>query len=122
MSFQQAGGSWAHPMAKGAASASACRGCVRVPAGRTAWAACDVLAKLLSWQGAWELSMRSPATCPPARRYAVDQFCGGRTDPNAFASARLWWAANVAAAGLPMIFMGTGGCRGGVAWPLPASL
>ena len=41
-------------------------------------------------------------------RYAVDQFCGGRTDPNAAASARLWWAANVAAAGLPMLFMGTG--------------
>jgi 1,4-alpha-glucan branching enzyme len=37
----------------------------------------------------------------------VDQFCGGRTDPNAFASARLWYAANVGAAGLPMMFMGT---------------
>lgn len=40
-------------------------------------------------------------------RYAVDAFCGGRTDPHAFASARLWYAANVAAAGLPMLFMGT---------------
>lgn len=37
----------------------------------------------------------------------MDQFCGGRTDPNAFASARLWYAANVGAAGLPMMFMGT---------------
>ena len=44
-------------------------------------------------------------------RYAVDQFCGGRSDPNAFASARLWYAANVAAAGLPMMFMGTGELR-----------
>ncbi|KAI3423988.1 hypothetical protein D9Q98_009821 [Chlorella vulgaris] len=40
-------------------------------------------------------------------RYAVDQFCGGRTDQHAAASARLWYAANVAAAGLPMLFMGT---------------
>ena len=37
----------------------------------------------------------------------MDQFGGGRTDPHATASARLWYAANVAAAGLPMRFMGT---------------
>lgn len=40
-------------------------------------------------------------------RYAVDQFCGGRTDRNAIASARLWYAANVGAAGAPLMFMGT---------------
>lgn len=40
-------------------------------------------------------------------RYAVDQFCGGRTDANAVASARLWYTAGIAAAGLPMMFMGT---------------
>eukprot|EP00878_Enallax_costatus_P013457 GHUV01014072.1.p1 GENE.GHUV01014072.1~~GHUV01014072.1.p1 ORF type:complete len:359 (+),score=43.42 GHUV01014072.1:1072-2148(+) len=40
-------------------------------------------------------------------RYAVDQYCGGRSDPRAVASARLWYAANVGAAGLPMMFMGT---------------
>ncbi|KAK9822655.1 hypothetical protein WJX81_004831 [Elliptochloris bilobata] len=40
-------------------------------------------------------------------RYAVDQYGGGRGDPHARASARLWYTANVAAAGLPMIFMGT---------------
>lgn len=40
-------------------------------------------------------------------RYAVDQFCGGRSDPNAFASARLWYAANIGASGLPLMFMGT---------------
>ncbi|KAG1668585.1 hypothetical protein FOA52_007320 [Chlamydomonas sp. UWO 241] len=40
-------------------------------------------------------------------RYAVDQYGGGRTDTGATASARLWYAANVAAAGLPMMFMGT---------------
>ena len=50
-----------------------------------------------------------PPCGPSARRYAVDQFCGGRTDPHAVAAARLWWSANVAAAGLPMMFMGTGG-------------
>ncbi|KAG2484155.1 hypothetical protein HYH03_017036 [Edaphochlamys debaryana] len=46
-------------------------------------------------------------------RYAVDQYGGGRSDPNARASARLWYAANVAAAGLPMIFMGTEFAQGG---------
>ncbi len=40
-------------------------------------------------------------------RYAVDQYGGGRGDPHARASARLWYTANVAAAGLPMVFMGT---------------
>ncbi|KXZ43862.1 hypothetical protein GPECTOR_78g49 [Gonium pectorale] len=40
-------------------------------------------------------------------RYAVDQYGGGRGDPNARASARLWYTANVVAAGLPMVFMGT---------------
>ena len=40
-------------------------------------------------------------------RYAVDQYGGGRGDPHARGSARLWYTANVAAAGLPMIFMGT---------------
>ncbi|GLC39115.1 hypothetical protein PLESTB_000005900 [Pleodorina starrii] len=40
-------------------------------------------------------------------RYAVDQYGGGRGDWNARASARLWYTANVVAAGLPMIFMGT---------------
>lgn len=37
----------------------------------------------------------------------MDQFGGGRSDPNAAASARLWYAANVAAAGIPLMFMGT---------------
>ena len=46
-------------------------------------------------------------------RYAVDQFGGGRTDPHATANARLWYAANVAAAGLPMMFMGTEYAQGG---------
>lgn len=40
-------------------------------------------------------------------RYAVDQLGGGRTDSRATAAARCWWAANIAAAGLPMMFMGT---------------
>ena len=40
-------------------------------------------------------------------RYACDQYGGGRGDPHARACARLWYAANVAAAGIPMLFMGT---------------
>lgn len=40
-------------------------------------------------------------------RYAVDQYGGGRNDPHATATARLWWGACTAAAGLPMMFMGT---------------
>jgi len=40
-------------------------------------------------------------------RYACDQYGGGRGDPHARASARLWYSANVAAAGIPMLFMGT---------------
>lgn len=48
-------------------------------------------------------------------RYACDQYGGGRSDAFARASSRLWYTANVAAAGLPMAFMGTefaqvGGC------------
>jgi len=46
-------------------------------------------------------------------RYSVDQFGGGRTDPHATASSRLWYAANVAAAGLPMMFMGSEFAQGG---------
>mmetsp|Transcript_3793 Transcript_3793/g.10743 ORF Transcript_3793/g.10743 Transcript_3793/m.10743 type:complete len:283 (-) Transcript_3793:353-1201(-) len=46
-------------------------------------------------------------------RYAVDQFGGGRTDPHATASARLWHAANIAAAGIPMMFMATEWAQGG---------
>ncbi|KIZ02351.1 1,4-alpha-glucan branching enzyme [Monoraphidium neglectum] len=46
-------------------------------------------------------------------RYAVDQFGGGRHDPHASAAARCWWAANVAAAGLPMMFMGTEAAQSG---------
>jgi len=46
-------------------------------------------------------------------RFAVDQFGGGRTDPHATASARLWYTANVAAAGLLMMFMGTEFAQGG---------
>ncbi|EFJ45925.1 1,4-alpha-glucan branching enzyme II [Volvox carteri f. nagariensis] len=38
-------------------------------------------------------------------RYAVDQYGGGRGDWSARASSRLWYTANVAAAGLPMMFM-----------------
>eukprot|EP00198_Chlamydomonas_reinhardtii_P005063 XP_001694399.1 predicted protein [Chlamydomonas reinhardtii] len=41
------------------------------------------------------------------KRYAVDQYGGGRGDWHARSCSRLWWAANVAAAGLPMCFMGT---------------
>ncbi|KAG2424144.1 hypothetical protein HYH02_015227 [Chlamydomonas schloesseri] len=41
------------------------------------------------------------------KRYAVDQYGGGRGDWHARSCSRLWWAANVAAAGLPMAFMGT---------------
>jgi hypothetical protein len=37
----------------------------------------------------------------------VDQLGGGRSDPSACAAARCWWAANIGAAGLPMMFMGT---------------
>eukprot|EP00884_Botryococcus_braunii_P002910 jgi/Botrbrau1/1261/Bobra.0163s0054.1 len=40
-------------------------------------------------------------------RYAADQYGGGRGDPNARACVRLWYAANVAAAGLVLVFMGT---------------
>lgn len=40
-------------------------------------------------------------------RYAVDQFGGGRHDPHALSAARCWWGANIAAAGIPMMFMGT---------------
>ena len=40
-------------------------------------------------------------------RYACDQLGGGRDDPHARASALLWHTANVAAAGTPMLFMGT---------------
>eukprot|EP01023_Acetabularia_acetabulum_P029445 TRINITY_DN2779_c0_g1_i1.p1 TRINITY_DN2779_c0_g1~~TRINITY_DN2779_c0_g1_i1.p1 ORF type:complete len:684 (-),score=140.22 TRINITY_DN2779_c0_g1_i1:276-2021(-) len=40
-------------------------------------------------------------------RYAVDQYGGGRDDPHAFAVARLWYLANVGAAGLLLMFMGT---------------
>ncbi len=56
-------------------------------------------------------------------RYAVDQYGGGRGDPHARASARLWYTANVAAAGLPMVFMGTEfaqsgwWCAGQLTWP-----
>lgn len=40
-------------------------------------------------------------------RYACDQLGGGRNDPAARAAARCWHAANIAAAGTPMLFMGT---------------
>lgn len=40
-------------------------------------------------------------------RYATDQYGGGRGDSHARSSARLWHTANVVAAGLPMVFMGT---------------
>lgn len=46
-------------------------------------------------------------------RYAVDQYGGGRHDRAATAAARCWWAANVAAAGLPMMFMGTEAAQSG---------
>lgn len=46
-------------------------------------------------------------------RYAVDQYGGGRQDPSACAVARLWYTANVCAAGLPMVFMGTEVAQGG---------
>ena len=36
-------------------------------------------------------------------RYAVDQYGGGRTAPQACALARLWHTANITAAGLPMM-------------------
>jgi len=41
------------------------------------------------------------------KRYFSDQCGGGRTDGTASAAQRLWYAANVGAAGLPMIMMGT---------------
>eukprot|EP01024_Parvocaulis_polyphysoides_P017269 TRINITY_DN17632_c0_g2_i6.p2 TRINITY_DN17632_c0_g2~~TRINITY_DN17632_c0_g2_i6.p2 ORF type:complete len:214 (-),score=22.68 TRINITY_DN17632_c0_g2_i6:284-877(-) len=40
-------------------------------------------------------------------RYPVDQYGGGRNDPHAFAVARLWYLANIGAAGLVLMFMGT---------------
>ena len=40
-------------------------------------------------------------------RYATDQYGGGREDGGAAAAARLWYATNVGAAGLTMMFMGT---------------
>lgn len=40
-------------------------------------------------------------------RYAMDQYGGGRTDGAARAAARLWYTANVGAAGLVLHFMGT---------------
>nr|QKY15164.1 starch branching enzyme (1,4-alpha-glucan branching enzyme II) (SBE2) [Polytomella parva] len=40
-------------------------------------------------------------------RYPADQYGGGRHDPAAVACVRLWYGANVAAAGLPLVFMGT---------------
>ncbi|KAL6751388.1 glycoside hydrolase superfamily [Haematococcus lacustris] len=46
-------------------------------------------------------------------RYAVDQYGGGRNDKHATSSARLWWTANVIAAGIPMMFMGTEWSQGG---------
>ena len=36
-------------------------------------------------------------------RYAVDQYGGGRSAPQACALARLWHTANITAAGLPMM-------------------
>ena len=39
-------------------------------------------------------------------RYAVDQYGGGRSSPQACNLARLWHTANITAAGLPMVFMG----------------
>ena len=46
------------------------------------------------------------------RSNAVDQYGGGRTDPHATATARLWYAVYIAAAGLPMMFMGTEWAQG----------
>jgi len=40
-------------------------------------------------------------------RYAADQFGGGRDDPNAVNAVRLWYAANVGASGILMMFMGS---------------
>lgn len=41
-------------------------------------------------------------------RYAVEQFGGGgRGDAAVLATQRLWWTANVCAAGVPLMFMGT---------------
>lgn len=40
-------------------------------------------------------------------RYACDQLGAGRNDASARAAARAWHAANVAAAGTPLLFMGT---------------
>lgn len=40
-------------------------------------------------------------------RYAADQFGGGRDDPWARSATRAWFAANVCAAGVPMLFMGS---------------
>ncbi len=39
--------------------------------------------------------------------FRLMQYGGGRTDPHARACVRLWYAANVAAAGLVLVFMGT---------------
>eukprot|EP00191_Tetraselmis_sp_GSL018_P007336 CAMPEP_0177609820 /NCGR_PEP_ID=MMETSP0419_2-20121207/19359_1 /TAXON_ID=582737 /ORGANISM="Tetraselmis sp., Strain GSL018" /LENGTH=641 /DNA_ID=CAMNT_0019104903 /DNA_START=286 /DNA_END=2211 /DNA_ORIENTATION=- len=41
------------------------------------------------------------------KRYFTDQCGGGRHDATAAAAQRLWYAANVGAAGLPMMMMGT---------------
>lgn len=40
-------------------------------------------------------------------RYSCDQFGAGRSDPWARSATKAWWVANAAAAGVPMIFMGT---------------
>jgi 1,4-alpha-glucan branching enzyme len=40
-------------------------------------------------------------------RYVTDQYGGGRTNANAVAAQRTWYAAGIAAAGLHMLFMGT---------------
>lgn len=36
----------------------------------------------------------------------MDQYGGGRGDKHATSCVRLWWTANVIAAGIPMMFMG----------------
>ena len=71
------------------------------------WSVCQRMAAAqvgCSKGGAW---YEDYAYIGGQHRYAVDQYGGGRGDPHARASARLWYTANVAAAGLPMVFMGT---------------
>lgn len=47
------------------------------------------------------------------KRYAVDSLCGGRGEPKSMAAVRLWYAANVGAAGIPLMFQGTEVMQGG---------